>query len=116
MIDAVKPLIERHAELDLLYGRAENNDETIDIDLDAIGQEQDEIVEAVFAIVRDNLDGLETVRKAIARIDQIIECTYAHDDDGERIEDEPPEHSAADIVDMLSDAENVFADALNALN
>jgi hypothetical protein len=116
MIDAVKPLIERHAELELLYGRAENNDETIDIDLNAIGQEQDEIVEAVFAIVRDNLGGLETVRKALERIDQIIEFTYAHDDDGERIEDESSEHSAADIVEMLTDTENVVSDALNALN
>ena len=111
MIDAVKPLIKRHAELDQLY-----NDDTAERDLDAIGQEQDEIVEAVFAIVRDNLDGLETVKKAIARIDQITECTYAHDDDGERIEGDPPEHSAADIVEMLADAENVVADAWNALN
>jgi hypothetical protein len=111
MIDAVKPLIERHSELDQLY-----NDDTAERDLDAIGQEQDEIVEAVFAIVRDNIDGLETVRKAIARIDQIIECTYAHDDDGERIDDESSDHSAADIVEMLTDAENVVADAWNALN
>lgn len=51
MISALKPLIARHEELDRLY-----NDDNAERDLDTIGQEQDDIVESVFAIVRDNLD------------------------------------------------------------
>lgn len=51
---------------------------------------------------------------ALKSVAEIIENTYAHDDDGERIDD-AGEYSAADIVEQVCNAENEVSEAIALL-
>ena len=52
------------------------------------------------------------MRTALERVAELIEATYAHDEDGLRIDDEPGTASGADIVEMLCDIEPIVKSAL----
>ena len=53
-------------------------------------------------------------RSALQAVTEIIQCTYAYDDDGNRIEGEG-KCSGADIVEMLCDIEDGVAKTLASL-
>jgi hypothetical protein len=64
------------------------------------------------AAARDALDLMEQrYRRALVAVRDVIECTYAHNEQGQRL-DEPSEHSAADIVEMLCNIEFLVSEAL----
>lgn len=53
---------------------------------------------------------------ALQAVLRVIEMTYGHDEDGERIEDEPdPEFSAADVVEALCNIELLVSSACDAI-
>ena len=52
----------------------------------------------------------DRILAALAAVQQVIENTYAHDEDGDRTEEEP-EFSAADIVEQLCNLELIVDEA-----
>lgn len=54
---------------------------------------------------------MKTILNALRNVESIIEQTYDHDEDGERL-DEAGLASAADIVEMLCGIEGVIDDAI----
>ena len=54
------------------------------------------------------------IRKALESAQDVVDATFAHDEDGERI-DEQGEHSAADIVQMLCNLEPVLEEAIEVI-
>lgn len=114
MLTKLKELIDRHAELSALHDSPE-----CEIPLQTIDKEQDDITDAVFALVRDNLRGLAIVQTTLEKVQSIIECTYGHEDnedgtDGERDESEP-EFSSADIVEFIGEIEGIVEDSVHVL-
>ncbi len=72
-----------------------------------------EIEAEIVAILQANKGKLQSIISALESVNEIVECTYATDEEtGERI-DEPGEHSAADIVEMLCGAEISFSEGYN---
>ena len=53
---------------------------------------------------------LNDVLLALVSVADVIEATYGHDEDGERIPNEPGDASAADIVEMLCNVEGAVSD------
>lgn len=58
---------------------------------------------------------LNEVLLALVSVADVIEATYGHDDEGERIPNEPGDASAADIVEMLCGTERAVNDAIAIL-
>lgn len=54
---------------------------------------------------------IDWMADALERVAQVIEATYAHDEDGDRV-DEEPEASGADVFEMVSNLEQIVAEAL----
>ena len=54
------------------------------------------------------------IKAALEAIKGIIECTYDHDEDGERL-DEQGDHSSSDIQEMLCNVEGLVDDALESI-
>ena len=58
----------------------------------------------------------ETIRKALAKTDDVIDATYGHDEHGERdVDSTNPEHSAADVVQLVMELEHVVGAAMQAI-
>lgn len=66
-------------------------------------------------LINISLDDLRIIRRALLAANEVIENTYGHDDDGERV-DEPGEDSAADIVEQLANIEYSIDEAMDAVN
>lgn len=114
MLTKLKELIDRHAELSALHDSPE-----CEIPLQTIDKEQDDITDAVFALVRDNLRGLAIVQKTLENVQSIIESTYGHETnedgtDGAR-DDSEPEFSSADIVEFIGEIEGIVDEAVAVL-
>lgn len=104
----VRSMLARHAEIDAIY-----DGQTVERQ-DELAAEQDTICRSILDALRDNTDGLDSIISALTAVGNVIECTYDHDNEtGERI-DEQGEHSAADIVEMLSNIELEVEDAMQA--
>lgn len=104
-IGTVRSLLKRLAQIEESYDAATVEEQ------DDLTAEQDTICRSVVDILRDNTDRLDTIISALHSVNRIIECTYDHDcETGERL-DEPGEHSAADIVEMICNIETEVCDA-----
>lgn len=115
MLQQLQQLVKRHEELQRIY-ESDDSDQSED----SINKEQDQIVDEVFAIIRDNTKGLAAIRAALAQVSDVIECTYGHEDDedgeSQRLDDEPGEDSAADIVEKLCNVELAVTEAIELLD
>ena len=58
----------------------------------------------------------ETLSQAVRYFQALIENTYGHDEDGQRIKNTDPEMSAADIVELMCGDEEVVAKAMAVIN
>lgn len=93
-VGSIANAIERFSETELAWDEDE-------FENDALADEQDAIFRHVFATIRDNLPELNQVCETLDRVASVVECTFANDPDtGERTDDEP-DHSAADVFEMV---------------
>ncbi len=111
MPSQLKQLFARFDETELLY-----NNQQDDALCDALCDEQDEIFKTVFHIIRDNMDAFESIRQALDSALEVISATYGRDENGELDPDCEPDHSAADIVEMLGGIEIGISEAAEAAN
>jgi len=54
---------------------------------------------------------IERISGALSEVEEVVEMTYGHDDDGERLEDEGCD-SAADVVEALCNVEGSVVEAM----
>jgi hypothetical protein len=117
MLTTLGDLFERHKKLEEMR-QSESGSELSDRTLsdDQIDAEQDEIIATVFCLVRDGMQGLARVQTVLGKVQSIIESTYGHDEEtNERLDDESGPHSAADIVQYLTEIEGVVDEAVVVL-
>jgi hypothetical protein len=104
-IGTVRSMLKRYQEIEESYDAATVEEQ------DDLTAEQDTICRSVVDILRDNTDRLDAIISALDSVNRIIECTYDHDSEtGVRL-DEPGEHSAPDIVEMICNIETEVCDA-----